>query len=135
MRYRYGSILLRSTLLATLPCLASYEQCSTRLLKILHKHCNMDMLGVLLIFPHSPRALHALGIVCLYQSNPLVPCYNLLIHSNIYVYVIVITWAQGICLIYMPKPEGAGIYIRQIPSAHVISDIYRFQHSIKSAQT
>ena len=31
----------------------------------------------------------------------------------------------------MPKPEGTGIYIRQIPSAHVISDIYHFQHYIK----
>ena len=44
-------------------------------------------------------------------------------------YVIVITWARGIRLIYMPKPEGhrskgAGIYIRQIPRAHVISSIY-----------
>ena len=38
--------------------------------------------------------------------------------------------------IYMPKPEGCRpegtcIYIRQIPSAHVISNIYHFQHSIK----
>ena len=27
---------------------------STQLLKMLHKHCNTDMLGVLLIYPHSP---------------------------------------------------------------------------------
>ena len=53
MWYRYGSVLLRSTLLATLLCLASYEQCSTLLLKMLHKHCNTDVLGVLLIYPHS----------------------------------------------------------------------------------
>ena len=38
--------------------------------------------------------------------------------------------------IYMPKPSGLwpsglGIYIRQIPSAHVISNIYHFWHSIK----
>jgi len=44
-------------------------------------------------------------------------------------YVIVITWARGICLIYMPKPEGhrpvgEDIYIRQIPIAHVISNIF-----------
>ena len=26
--------------------------------------------------------------------------------------------------IYMPKPEGAGIYIRQIQSGHGISNIY-----------
>ena len=35
-------------------CLASYEKCSTRLLKMLHKRCNTDMLRVLLIYPHSP---------------------------------------------------------------------------------
>ena len=53
--YRYGSALLpRSTLLATLLCFASYEQCSTDLLKVLHKCCNTDVLGVLLIYPHSP---------------------------------------------------------------------------------
>ena len=50
------------------------------------------------------------------------------------IYVIVIPWARGICLIYMPKPEGrrpegAGIYIRQIPSAHVITNIFHFRHS------
>ena len=37
-------------------------------------------------------------------------------------YLIVIPWPQGICLIYMP--EGAGMYIRQIPSGHGISNIY-----------
>ena len=45
-----------------------------------------------------------------------------------YVYVLVITRPRGTCLIYMPKPkgrrpEGAGIYIRQITSGRVISDI------------
>ena len=34
--------------------LTCYEQCSTRLVKMLHKCYNMDMLGVLLIYPHSP---------------------------------------------------------------------------------
>ena len=82
---RYGSILPRITLLATLLCLASYEQCSTRLLKMLHKHCNTDMLGVLLIYPHSP-----LGAACLwdcayiYQSNPSLLCYNLLMYVHQY---------------------------------------------------
>ena len=33
--------------------LDSYKQCSIRLLKVLHKGCNMDMLRVLLIYPHS----------------------------------------------------------------------------------
>ena len=46
---------LRTTLL----CLATYKQCSTRLLKMLHKRCNTDMLRVLLIYPHSPS-----GAVC-----------------------------------------------------------------------
>ena len=44
-------------------------------------------------------------------------------------YVIDITWARGIYLIYTPKPEdhrpkGVGIYVRQIPSAHVLSEIH-----------
>jgi len=44
-------------------------------------------------------------------------------------YAIVITWARGICLVYMPKPkghrpEGKGIYIRQILIAHVISNTF-----------
>ena len=51
---RYGSVLPCITLLATLLCLTSYEQCSTRLLKMLHKRCNTDMLGDLLIYSHSP---------------------------------------------------------------------------------
>ena len=40
-------------------------------------------------------------------------------------YVLVITWPRGICLIYMPKPEGCrpeGVG-RQITSGRVISDI------------
>ena len=40
--------------------------------------------------------------------------------------ILVITWALGIFLIYMPtplglRPSGLGIYIRQIPHAHVIT--------------
>ena len=37
-------------------CLTSYEQCSTLLLKMLYKGCNMDMLWVLLIYLHSPTS-------------------------------------------------------------------------------
>ena len=48
------SVLPHSTLLSMLLCLASYEQCSTGLLKVLHKGCNMEVLWVLLIYPHSP---------------------------------------------------------------------------------
>ena len=46
-------------LLAKLLCLASYEQWSTQLLKVLHKGCNTEVFRVLLIYPHSP-----LGAVC-----------------------------------------------------------------------
>ena len=43
--------------------------------------------------------------------------------------ILVITWALGIFLIYMPvpsglQPSGLGIYIRQIPLAHVITITY-----------
>ena len=43
--------------------------------------------------------------------------------------ILVITWALGIFLIYMPapsglRPSGLGIYIRQIPRAHVITITY-----------
>ena len=46
------------------------------------------------------------------------------------VYITYITWAIGICLIYIPsplglRPLGLGIYIRQIPLAHVISYAYK----------
>ena len=37
-------------------CMGSYAQCCTQLLKVLHKCCNTDVLGVLLIYrpTHSP---------------------------------------------------------------------------------
>ena len=43
--------------------------------------------------------------------------------------ILVITWALGIFLIYMPaplglRPLGLGIYIRQISRAHVITITY-----------
>ena len=38
--------------------------------------------------------------------------------------ILVITWALGIFLIYMPAPSGLGIYIRQIPLAHGITITY-----------
>ena len=50
-------------------------------------------------------------------------------NMGFFIYVIVIPWARGICLIYMPKPEGTGIYIRKIPSAYVITNIFHFRHS------
>ena len=36
-------------------------------------------------------------------------------------YISLITYAVKICLIYMPAAQGLGIYIRQIPCAHVIT--------------
>ena len=50
-------------------------------------------------------------------------------------YVIVIKWVRGICLMYYvhalrPVVLGLGhIYIKQIPNAHVITNIYHFWHS------
>ena len=60
--------------------------------------------------------------------------------------ILVITWALGIFLIYMPapsglRPSGLGIYIRQIPLAHGITityttwnsfDVIGTSHKIKS---
>ena len=46
--------------------------------------------------------------------------------------ILVITWALGIFLIYMPTPLGLGIYIRQIPLAHVITITYHDYHDIIS---
>ena len=53
--------------------------------------------------------------------------------------ILVITWALGIFLIYMPVPSGLwpsglGIYIRQIPRAHVITITYSYSglHMITS---
>ena len=49
-----GSVLPHCTLFATLFATGSYEQCCTQLMKVLHKFCNTDMLGVLLIYPYFP---------------------------------------------------------------------------------
>ena len=38
-------------------------------------------------------------------------------------YLIVIPRPLGTCVIYFPNSEGTGIYIRQIPSGHSISNI------------
>ena len=69
MQDRYGSLLQRSTLLATLLCLGSYEQCCTQLLKVLHKCLNMDMLRVLLMYLHSPKAAACPWEPCVYISQ------------------------------------------------------------------
>ena len=95
---------------------------------------------------HISIMLYAIHIVnsmeMCYRSYIYILCYMLFIlHMNCmetccrkyvifenWLYVTVITWPRGICLIYMPKPEGrrpegAGIYIRQITSGRVISNI------------
>ena len=76
-----------ATLLATLLCLASYKQCSPQLLKMLYKGCNTDVLGVLLIYPHSSS-----GIAC--------P------QDHAYISVIPLTAVlQPINILYMSKSE------------------------------
>ena len=50
--------------------------------------------------------------------------------------ILVITWALGIFLIYMPapsglRPSGLGIYIRQIPLAHGITITYKANNAVK----
>ena len=55
--------------------------------------------------------------VILYQS--------VLLLKHVWCYVIVVTWAWGICLICMPRTEG--IHIRQIMRAHVTINMYHFR--------
>ena len=51
------------------------------------------------------------------------------------IYVIVITQARVLCLIYThdargrAAPEGECVYIRQSTSAYVITNIFHFRHS------
>ena len=56
----YGNVLPSNTLLATLLCLGSYEQCCTQLLKVLYKCCNTDVVRVYWYICTLPWALHAL---------------------------------------------------------------------------
>ena len=51
-------------------CLGGYEQCGTQLLKVLHKCYNMDVLGVLLIYPQSPSGTVRLQESCVYVTGP-----------------------------------------------------------------
>ena len=104
--YRYGSILFphRFLLLAMLLCIASYEQsqivdftstcplismeqCSTQLLKVLHKCCNMDVLGVLLIFLHSPLGAVRPQDRVYISVKSLAAVLQYLINMYIYIYI------------------------------------------------
>ena len=95
------------TLLATLLCLASYEQRSTRLLKVLHKCYNTDILRVLLIYPNSPSDTVrpwdcAYIYIYIYQSNPSLPCYNILcMYVCMYACMHVCTYARMHVCIYV----------------------------------
>ena len=80
--YRYGSILPRSTLLPTSLCLASYEQCCTWLLKVLHKCCSTMCLEFYWYISTLPWVLCTLRIMCIYQSNPSQLCYNILMWQD-----------------------------------------------------
>ena len=82
----YGSALPCNTLLAMLLHLNNYEQCCTRLLKVLHICCNTDVLGVLLIYPYSPSdAAHPQELcleLCIYNFQT--PCCSVTIYQCIY---------------------------------------------------
>ena len=73
----YGSVLPCSTLLAVFLCQGSYKHCCTQLLKVLHKCCNTDMLGILLRNLHFP-----LEVVHIYQSNLSLLCYSILMNIH-----------------------------------------------------
>ena len=64
-----------TTLLATLLCLGGYEQRCTELLKVLHKCCKTDILRSTLSLGHCAPS----GAMRIYQSNPSLLCYNILI--------------------------------------------------------
>ena len=48
---------------------------------------------------------------------------DMYMHVAHYIYAQVVTWARGVCLICMPGPRAVGMHIRQIPSAHVTTDM------------
>ena len=50
-------------------CLCSYKQCCTQLLQVLHNCCNTDVLGVLLIYLHSPLGAARPRELCVYISQ------------------------------------------------------------------
>ena len=76
-----------SILLATLLCLASYKQCSTRLLKVLHKGCDTDVLGILLIYPYLPLGAARHHDCAYILVTPLTAVFRPI---NIYIYTYVV---------------------------------------------
>jgi len=70
-----------------------------------------------------PCCRYASGRIYVYNTGYTT---DVCIHINNYKYVTVITWSGGICLIYThdargrTAPKGECVYIRQIPTDHVI---------------
>ena len=81
-RDKHGNVLPCSILLTMLLCLGSYKEHCTQLLKVLHKCCNMDVLIVLLIYPHSPLGATPSRVLRIYQTNPSLPCYNIIRYAS-----------------------------------------------------
>ena len=72
-------------------CLDSYEQRCSQLLKVLHKCCDMDVIGIILIYPHSPWALHTLRSCAYISPKPLAAVLqyiNVKHETKYYLYVI-----------------------------------------------
>ena len=76
-----------STLLTMLLCLASYEQCNTQLLKVLHKCCNKDVFGVLLIYPYSQSGVHWDGAYILVKPLAVVLQYIMYVCTYVTTYM------------------------------------------------
>ena len=70
-------------------CRASYKQCSTRLMNMLRKRCNTDVLGVLLIYPHSSSGAARPQDRAYISAKPSLPCYNPLMYVYTYVCICV----------------------------------------------
>ena len=51
------------------------------------------------------------------------------------VYVIVVTWARGICLICMPEAQGLRAYISGKSRVHILQVICNTSGTLKFAQT
>ena len=101
----------------------SYERLLTR---HLYEPFPYFYIGVYLLYSAEPLRPRHLYEPCFYSDK-----YGTYIHTYkyTYVHVMVVTWAQGICLICMPKTHRPkGIHIRQITRAHVTSSMYHFTH-------
>ena len=84
---QYGSILPRSTLLALLLCLGSYEQYCLQLPKVLHTvnvvtwTYSRFYWYICSLLGHCATS----GVMCIYKLNSSLPCYNILMYVYMYV--------------------------------------------------